>query len=133
LEKEYYGLLWVLKLNKKIMSYFDSLIDKNNGKPKVDIEYIYRMDMVWIPGKLEHKTIKIGTIVNNTVQMENGSYQFNNKETGELLQTNYAWALAENTPENLEKIKRYDEEFIRFKEYEKFIQSLWDNIVTLKK
>ena len=114
------------------MGIFDCLIDKDNGKPKSDMEYIYRLDMVWIPNKLESKPIKIGTIMNNVIQRENGSYEFTCKETGERLQATYSWALAENTPENVERIKIYDDEYLKFKEYERKINSLRNNIITLK-
>jgi hypothetical protein len=114
------------------MAYFDFLIDKNNSQPNPDMEYIYRMDMVWTPNELKDKPIKVGTIVNNVVQLENKSYEFTNKETGELLRTNYAWALAENTPENVERIELYEKEYIEFKKHEKKINSLRNNITTLK-
>lgn len=113
------------------MGYFDFLIDKNNGQPKQGLEYIYRLDMVWKPGGLEGYPIKVGTIVTDVVQLENKSYEFTNKETGERLKTNYAWALAENTPENLKRIEEYEKEWIKFKEYEKKIETLRKSIVTL--
>jgi len=114
------------------IGYFDFLIDKNNGHPKHDIEYIYRLDMVWKPGELEGYPIKIGTIVTDVVQLENKSYEFTNKETGERLKTNYAWALAENTPENLKRIEEYDKERIKFKEYENKVEALRKQITTLE-
>jgi hypothetical protein len=114
------------------MAILDFLIDKTNGQPKPDMEYIYRLDMVWTPNKLEGKSIKIGTIVTNVVQLENKGYQFICKETGELLRTNYAWALAENTPENVKRIAIYEKEYIEFKKFEKKINSLRNNITTLK-
>ena len=114
------------------MAYFDFLIDKDNGKPNPDLEYIYLLDMVWIPNQLGDVPIKKGTIVTNVKQLDNGSYEFINKETGEILETNYAWSLAENTPENILKIEKYNQEFKKFKEYEKQINKLRNEIVTLK-
>jgi len=114
------------------MGIFDCLIDKDNGKPKSNIEYIYRLDMVWTPKLLGDKPIKIGTLMTNVIQLDNGSYEFTCKETGEILRTNYSWALAENTPENVERIKIYDDEYLKFKEYERKINSLRNNIITLK-
>ena len=114
------------------MGILDCLIDKDNGKPKSDMEYIYRLDMVWTPNKLGDKPIKIGTLMTNVIQLDNGSYEFTCKETGEILRTNYSWALAENTPENVERIKIYDDEYLKFKEYERKINSLRNNIITLK-
>lgn len=114
------------------MAYFDFLIDKDNGKPNPDIEYIYLLDEVWIPNKLGGVPIIKGTIVTNVKQLDNRSYEFINKETGEILGTNYAWSLAENTPENILKIEKYNQEFKKFKEYEKQINKLRNEIVTLK-
>lgn len=114
------------------MAYFDFLIDKDNGKPNSELEYIYLLDEVWIPNQLGGKPIKRGTIVKNVIQLDNNSYEFINKETGETLRTNYAWSLAENTPENVLRIKKYDEEYLKFKEHEKFINKLRKEIITLK-
>jgi len=114
------------------MGIFDCLIDKDNGIPKSDMEYIYRLDMVWKPNELESKPIKIGTIMTNVIQLNNGSYEFTCKETGERLCATYSWALAENTPENVERIKIYDDEYLKFKEHERKINSLRNNIITLK-
>lgn len=114
------------------MAYFDFLIDKDQQEPKVGMEYIYRLDMVWTPGKMESKQIKVGTIMTNVEHLDNGYFKFINKETGEQLRCNYGWALAENTPENIEKIKIYEKEFIKFEEAERNIEALRNNIVTLK-
>lgn len=108
------------------------IIDKDNGKPKPNMEYIYQLDMVWKPHQLGSFPIKKGTIVTDVVQLEYGSYEFKCKETGQVFATTYSWALAENTPENVKKIEFYEQEFLRFKEFEKFITSLRNNITTLK-
>ena len=111
---------------------FDCLIDKDTDSPKSGMEYIYRMDIVWTPNKIGDKPIKVGTIVNNVIKKEVGNFEFTNKETGELLRTNYAWSLAENTPENIIRIEEYDNEYLKFKEHEKRIDILRKNIITLK-
>ena len=113
------------------MGILDFLIDKNNGNPKPDMEYIYRLDMTWKPDELQHYPITIGTIVNNVIQLDNRSYEFTIKDTGEVFRTNYAWALAENTPENIKKIKKYEDEYEKFKIHEKLINLLRDDIDTL--
>lgn len=113
------------------MAVLDYLIDKTNTKPKVDMEYIYRLDMVWKPDMLEGFPIKIGTILTNVIQTSNRGYEFNIKGDTEKFRTNYAWALAENTPDNLARIEEYEKELIKFKEYESFIDSLRNNIITL--
>lgn len=114
------------------MELFDSLIDKDTVEPKKDMEYIYMMDMVWTPNKLGSKYIKEGTIVTNVTKLENGSFQFTNKENGEVLRTNYAWSLAENTIDNKLLIEEYENEYILFKECKKKVDSLRKNIKTLK-
>lgn len=114
------------------MGIFDYLIDKDNGKPNPNMEYIYRMDMVWVPGKLGDIEMRKDSIVTNVVQLQNGGYEFLCKETGRKLCTNYAWALAENTPENILRIQKYDEEYKKFKEYEKYLTNLRNDIITLK-
>ena len=113
------------------MKMFDFLIDKNNKIPNPDMEYIYRFDMIWNPDILETKSIKIGTIVTNVKQQPNKSYHFIIKDTGELCCTNYAWSLAENTPENIERIEKYELENEIFEEHKVYIDTLRDNIITL--
>jgi len=116
------------------MGYFDFLIDKNNNsKPNPNLEYIYRLDRVWEPNKLGDKPIKKDTIVTNVKQLNNGAYEFTCKETGETLRCNYSWALAENTKENIDKINAYENELIKFKEFERKIQMMRNEIVTLEK
>jgi hypothetical protein len=114
------------------MAYFDFLIGENKGIPKPDMEYIYMMDMVWTPNVLGDKPIKIGTIMVDVIQLENRSYEFTCKETGERLRSNYAWSLAENTPENVKRIKFYNKEYIKFKKHEKKIKYLRNDIFTLE-
>jgi hypothetical protein len=113
----------------RILNFF---IDKDNGKPKPNMEYIYRLDMVWTPNELGDKPIKVGTIMTNVIQFDNGSYEFTCKETGETLRTKYAWALAENTTENILKIEKYEREYKKIKEYEMIINKLRNDIITLK-
>lgn len=114
------------------MALLDFLISKKNKKPKDNMEYIYRLDMVWTPNELGDKPIKIGTIMTNVIQLDNRSYEFSCKETGERLRTNYGWALAENTPDNIKRIEKYEKEYLKFKEYEKKINQLRNNIITLQ-
>lgn len=114
------------------MGYFDFLIDKDNRKPKPGMEYIYRHNMAWKPGQLEHIPIKIGTIVIDVIQLENKSYEFTCKETGEKFKTNYGWSFAENTPKNVKLIKRLDKKFEKLKQFKKEISALSSKITTLK-
>ena len=60
-------------------------------------------------------------------------YDFVIKDTGELRHTYYPWILAENTPENIEKIKNFREEYRKFELHEQYVNSLRNEIVTLKK
>jgi len=114
------------------MGYFDFLIDKKNKQPKVDMEYIYLLDEVWKPNELGSIPIKKGTIMIKVVQLDNKSYEFICKDTGEKYHTNYAWSLAENTPENLKRIEIYENEYRKLKDFESVVDSLRDNISTLK-
>lgn len=113
------------------MGYFDFLIDKNNKEPKSDIEYIYMLDVVWLPDKLGDRPIKPKTIVTNVIRLSNGSYEFKCKDTGEILRCNYAWALAENTPENINNIKIYEAELKKYKIATKKLELVKKNIKTL--
>ena len=115
------------------MGALDFLIDKNTNSPNPEMEYIYRFDMVWTPNKLGGKEIKPGTIVTNVTKKDNSSFEFTNKETGELLCTNYGWSLAENTPKNRTKINKFNKEYAKFKEHERKVNILRENIITLQK
>ena len=88
------------------MSVFDHLISKNNIEPK-PIEYIYMLDMIWKPNSMDSVKFQQDSIVINVRKLENNSFEFECKKTGITYQTNYGWSLAENTPENVEKIKLY--------------------------
>lgn len=114
------------------MKYFDFLIDKNNVQPKSDMEYIYRHDMVWKSGHFGDIPIKPGTIMIDVIKLENNSYEFTCKETGERFRTNYGWSLAENTPENVKRINRLEKEQIKLKKFEKKVAELYDKVITLK-
>lgn len=107
----------------KLSEWHDGLYKElDNGKPNPDMEYINRLDM---------GSLKTNTIVNNVINKYNDGYEFTVKETGERLRTYYAWSLAENTPENVLKIEKYDREYLKFKEYEKYLNFLREDIITL--
>lgn len=114
------------------MGMFDFLIDKNNGIPNSDMEYIYLMDMIWKPNDFNSFPIEKGTLMYNVIQMSNKSYQFTCKKTGEIYCTNYAWALAENTIDNIEKIKKFEEENIKLEQFKKQVDLLRNKIITLE-
>lgn len=113
------------------MAYFDFLIDRGNA-PK-PIEYIYRHDYVWFVDKLECKPMERNTIVTDVVQRPNGAgYEFTIKSTGERVYCTYAWAFAENTRENLRRIKRYEKAMKKYLEMEFKADCLRNEIITLK-
>lgn len=114
------------------MGYFDFLIDKeSNGEPNSSLSYIYMLEMIWRPNKLGDIPIKKYSVFFNVKRLKNGSYEFEDKE-GNLFRCNYSWALAENTPKNWRKIKKYEKKLRKFKKFEKRIDQYRNNIITLK-
>ena len=114
------------------MAYFDFLIDKENKNPKSDMEYIYRLDMVWKPNELGGFPILPNSIVKNVVKLPNNSYEFIVKDTGEKYRCNYGWAFAENTKENIEKIEAYEIEKTKLDLLKLEVDELNDKITKLK-
>ena len=114
------------------MAYFDFLIDKNhNGEPNFSLSYIYMLDQIWIPNKLGDIPVEKYSIFFNVKRLENGSYEFED-EKGNLFRCNYSWALAENTPENLSRIKEYQEKLELYKKAKKEMDLYRNNIKTLE-
>ena len=111
---------------------FDNLIDSDNNKePKPGMEYVYKLNEIWTVNSLFSKPIKRWSVMINVIKKDNGSYEFTSKETGESFRTNYGWALAENTPENLIRIEEYEKQSIIFGEAERKIREVTDKITTL--
>jgi hypothetical protein len=112
------------------MGHFDFLIDKGE-KPK-DMEYIYMLDIFWKNGEIgEHKVNKWSP-VKDVVQQDSGRYEFTFVDTGVRGNCTYAWALAENTPENRKAIDEYNKHSILLKEVERLNKFLWNKVATLK-
>jgi len=112
------------------MHPLDYLIN-DNKEPKEDMEYIYLLDMANKPNEFGSFPMSIGTIITNVKRLYGDTFEFKDKETGEIYRTNYGWALAENTPENLIRIENY---FIAKNELElieKKTKRLRDKIVNL--
>ena len=112
-----------------------------NLDPKPDMEYIIMNDIDYdydFETSSYKQILKKGSIVTN-VKLKKGKenqfmgYDFVIKDTGELRHTYYPWILAENTPENIEKIKNFREEYRKFELHEQYVNSLRNEIVTLKK
>jgi len=114
------------------MGYFDFLIDLNTANPKVDMEYIYMMDEAWKPGELGSYPFSHGSVVIDVKKLPCGSFEFRCKESGEIYRTNYAWALAENTPANLKRIDEYIREREKLEIHKKIVDKLSKSIKTLK-
>lgn len=112
------------------MGQLDYLIHSNK-EPKEGMEYIYLLDMVWRPGELGDLPMEYGSIMTDVVKLENDSFEFTHKETGERYRTNYGWALAENTPENVEKINQYIESKKELEELERITNKLRNEISDL--
>ncbi len=114
------------------MSHFDFLIDADNGKPNPNMEYVYCLDIIWRPDRLGHSTIKKGSIMVDVIQLDNKSYEFTSKENGERFRTNYAWALVENTPENIKLYNEYEIENMNLKIFQEKVKSLRAKVKTLE-
>jgi len=102
-------------------------------------EYIYLHNMVWFADEVMKRAngyndiaMNRGTIMTDLVEVDSSTYYFVWKVTGIRLQTHYAWALAENTPENVKNIKKYDDAKEKLKEMERKCNGLYNRIVTLK-
>lgn len=112
------------------MGMLDALINSNK-EPKAGMEYIYLLDVAWILGKLETAPVEFGCIMTDVVKLENDSFEFTHKESGERYRTNYGWALAENTPENIERINAYMESEKKLNEVKRENKRLRNLIIDL--
>ena len=112
------------------MGIFDVLINSNK-EPKVGMEYIYLLDVTWIPGEHESVSVEFGSIMVDVVKLDNDSFEFTHKESGQRFGTNYGWALAENTPKNIERINSYLESIKKLKEIKRENKSLRNLIIDL--
>lgn len=111
---------------------FDALISKENKIPKENMEYVYILDMIWKPDVFGSIKIVPGKIVTNVVILENHSFEFILKETGEKYCTNYGWSLMENTPENHEALKLLNIEKQKLEAFKKEVNLLRKKIKTLE-
>ena len=79
----------------------------DNKEPKEEMEYIYLLDMIWKPNEFGSFPMTIGRIMTNVKRLYNDSFEFTDKDTGEIYRTNYGSTLAENTPKNVINIDNY--------------------------
>ena len=113
------------------MGMLDVLIHKNK-EPKVGMEYIYLLDMVWIiDGKGKSKEIEYGSVMTDVVKLENDSFEFTHKESGKKYRTNYGWALCEKTEDNTLKISEYIKSNEKLKKLKNEVSILRDSIIDL--
>ena len=105
--------------------------------PSDNIEYVYLHDMAWFADDDMKKangyrsiSMNRGTIMTDVIKVGN-SYEFTWKVTGIRLHTNYAWSLAENSPENVKHIENYDKSKKELKQKEKNCNVLYNRIITL--
>lgn len=87
---------------------FNNIIDNENLEPKLNTEYIYNLDMIWLMDSFESIPVGKGLIVENVDQMKAGNYSFNIKGQTEKYRCTYGWAFIENTPRNIELLKQID-------------------------
>jgi hypothetical protein len=106
---------------------------KEKCAPIPGAEYIFLFSEAYKPDTHELVNVLQGTIVTDVFQEKDSGYIFKVKGTDKFLKCFYAWAFAENTSENIEKIKKYSDEYPKFIEYKKLIDSLRNEIITLLK
>lgn len=92
------------------MHPLQSLI-KDGKEPNENIEYVVTYDIPEMGFLVKELPVSKGTIVinvkRNIVADYHHGYEFTIKETGEKHITMYAWALAENTPNNVKELCEY--------------------------
>ena len=115
------------------MSHFDFLNAQGN-EPDPDMSYIYKFHLIWkkdVP--LESYPIKYGTVVYNVKSVGNNcGYEFNLADDDTVYKCNYSWAFAENTPENIKRLKAYLAKRNELDKLTKECNKLLENIVTLE-
>lgn len=102
------------------MGMLDILINSNKT-PKDGMEYIH----------LNTEPIPFGSIVKNVIKLDNDSFDFINKDTGVKYHTNYGWALAENTPENVQRLNDYLELKKEWEALHKKVKELRNKVIDL--
>lgn len=103
------------------------------------MEYIYLLDMVWQRQDMKkgfgmqtgEKKFEYGSIVVD-VSEENGCFHFTDKKTGNRYHNHYAWAFAENTPDNVIEINKLIETNKELDILNRRSKAIHKNITTLK-
>ena len=111
------------------MKKYETLRDLvEDGEEPKNTEYIF---MCWG----DDPRIEAGIVVTDVklCPPERGGYTFMDKETGKKMHTNYAWALMENTPENVVRINEWKEKCNVCKEAERMRDLYRRRIRTLEK
>jgi len=83
--------------------------EKKKLLPKDDVEYIFIDNNLYTKGKLGPTKTVDDPIIVTDVRFDGDFYDFTVKETGEKYRSYYGWAFREYTPENLIKIREYNE------------------------
>jgi hypothetical protein len=89
-----------------------------------DVDYIYRLDMLWTPNRLDGFPIEKGTIVENLMENDNGMYSFNVKGDSQEYTCSYRWAFVEKNKSNISILKKIDKEEIKLKKQKDKIKQL---------
>lgn len=108
-----------------------STINEPKVHPKKGMEYIYLLDMVWKKNVFEDLPIEYGTIMIDVEWETESRLGFTHKETGERYYCHYGWALAENTPENQERIDSYERGNEMLEMFQLYVTQLRDKIIDL--
>ena len=89
-----------------------------------DVDYIYILDMLWTPNRLDSFPIEKGTIVENLMENDNGMYSFNVKGGSQEYTCSYRWAFLEKNKSNISILKKIDKEEIKLKKQKDKIKQL---------
>lgn len=114
------------------MGVLDSLISKKNKAPKADRQYIYYHDKAWKANDLGSISVVQGSLVENVIQLDNKSYEFNFLGNPERFRSNYGWSFIENTASNRRAIQMFERDQSEVERLTKRRDESWNKIDKLE-
>lgn len=105
-------------------------MNPQHKQPKEGVEYMFILESTSKVDSFEQVRVPKGTIVKN-LQLTDSGYQFNIDGVAVPLKTYYGWALIENTPENQERFKKFEEMREEAERYAKEVQKQFNTVECL--